>query len=71
MILILTMFMSSNCGAGTSICGYELQPSDTLNTAFVEVVAHDSTTHWYIRLYEGENWCYLHNRYEEVKSVRR
>ena len=69
--LILTISTSVDCGSGTSIFGYDLYNSDSSNTAFIEIIDQDSTSHWYFDLYEGENLCYKHNQYERVVRARR
>ena len=68
-VIIFLLFISTNlnCSSGWSVGGYELTPMDT-NTVFIEIVAKDSTMHWYAgKLYHGDNYCILHNRWEEVR----
>jgi hypothetical protein len=48
--------------------------SDTVNDyepiLFDDIVAVDSTSHQYISLEEGENWCWEHLLWEEVRINR-
>ena len=72
-LLFVLIAISSfiNC-KGSYFGGYSVNPDTTYNsTIFYEIYDQDSTIHWYVYMYEGENWCYRHNRYEEVKNVRR
>ena len=60
---------------GASIYGHQIIPdvnTENNSTVFYEIYDLDSTVHWFVHLYDGEIWCYYHNRYEMVKkSVRR
>ena len=68
MTFLLALFFLSNCHPGWSIGGYELTPSDTLNSVYIEIVAHDSTQHWYAdKVIHGDNWCLLHDQWEDVR----
>ena len=69
MIFLFGILMLISCSPGWSVAGYEISPSDTThNTVFIEIVSHDSTIHWYAgSLFHGENYCVLHNRWEEVR----
>jgi len=66
---LFLMFILTNCSPGWSIAGYEINPSDTTkNTVYIEIMAHDSTQHWYVdKIRHGDNWCFLHNQWEDVK----
>ena len=37
---------------------------------FDDIVAVDSTRHQYISITEGENWCWEHNQWEDVRINR-
>ena len=66
-IFLLFIITNLNCNSGWSVGGYELTPSDT-STIFIEIMAQDSTQHWYLKnIYNGSNWCYLHSSWEEVR----
>jgi len=44
--------------------------SDHNVSVFDDIVAvNDSTKHQYVNVREGENWCWLHNRWENVRIV--
>ena len=68
-IFLLNTFVHINCSSGWSVAGYELTPSDTTeNTAYIEIVAHDSTNHLYVdKVRHGDNWCFLHGQWEDVR----
>tara|TARA_R100000655_G_scaffold20448_1_gene42163 strand:- start:152 stop:394 length:243 start_codon:yes stop_codon:yes gene_type:complete len=57
------------CSQGWSVGGIQITPQDTVtNTAFVEIISHDSTQHWYAdKIYNGDNWCHLHDEWEYVE----
>ena len=65
--LLFTLTMTS-CSSGWSVANYELTPQDTtVNTVFMEITSSDSVVHWYSgRVYDGSNWCYRHDDWEEV-----
>ena len=69
MISLLSMLTVIGCSPGWRVAGYELNPKKEMtNTVFIEIVAHDSTMHWYAdKIYHGDNYCILHNKWEEVK----
>jgi len=72
-ILTLCLFAFNMGCRGSYISGYSLDP-DTTNhnsTIFSEITDSTGHVHWYVKLYDGEVWCYFHNRYEIVKRVRR
>lgn len=72
-LLMLSMFALNIGCKGSYIAGYSLDP-DTTNhnsTIFSEVTDSSGYVHWYVKIYDGELWCYFHNRYEMVKRVRR
>tara|TARA_R100000781_G_scaffold50157_1_gene33246 strand:- start:3763 stop:4008 length:246 start_codon:yes stop_codon:yes gene_type:complete len=68
-IYLASIFILASCSPGWRVAGYELNPSEEIvNTVFIEIVAHDSTMHWYANnLFHGENYCLLHNRWETVR----
>ena len=68
-IFLLNIFANLNCSPGWSVAGHELTPSDTTeNTVYIEIIAHDSTNHWYAdKVRHGDNWCFLHDQWEDVR----
>ena len=57
----------------SSVLSFTTTPTDgtrVTNTVFTEIVDQDSVYHWYYQITEGNNWCYLHNRSEDVRIVR-
>ena len=69
MIFLLLTLSSLNCSGGWSVAGWQISPSDS-NTVFIEIMGTDSVVHYYYdRLYPTQNWCWLHNQFEDVKRV--
>ena len=67
--ILLCIIMTGGCSHGWSVGSYQITPQDTVtNTAFVEIISHDSVQHWYAnKVYNGENWCHLHDEWEYVE----
>ena len=68
-ITILLLISFVGCSQGWSVAGVQITPQDTvINTAFIEIISHDSTQHWYAnKIYNGDNWCHLHDEWEYVE----
>ena len=58
------------CSQGWSVGGIQITPQDTvINTAFIEIMSHDSIQHWYEPSIEmGDNYCYKHHIWEDVRK---
>ena len=71
-ILSVVLFLN-NCSPGWSVAGYDLNPQDSTktNTVFTEIISQpDSLTHWYHpKIHHGDNWCYKHDTWENVKII--
>mgnify|MGYP003111719874 CR=1 FL=1 len=39
------------------------------STVYKEITAQDSTKHWFIDIRDGDNWCWKHNTWEDVRIV--
>ena len=73
-LLIIFILVGAFAGCrGASIAGYSIKPDTTKHnsTIFNEIQDQDSTIHWFTYFYDGELWCYYHNRYEMVRYARR
>ena len=70
--MLCVLLFSIGCN-GSYIAGYSLDPdtTDHNSTIFSEITDSTGHVHWYVKIYDGELWCYFHNRYEMVKRVRR
>ena len=72
-ILLLVMTLSS-CNGGWSVAGVGISPEDSLYTDFIVITDQDSSVHWYERMtidggiLVGENYCYRHNNWEDVRK---
>ena len=68
-IIFLFLINILGCSQGWSVAGVQITPQDTvINTAFIEIISHDSTQHWYTnKIYNGDNWCHLHDEWEYVE----
>ena len=59
--LIITLFL-------LTVAVFE--DDDKCPPEYKEVVcSKDSLRHWYIDPIEGENWCWRHNLYEDIRIV--
>jgi|TARA_R100001443_G_scaffold58514_1_gene69057 hypothetical protein len=58
-----------SCSQGWIVGSIPLTPQDTVtNTVFTEIVDADSVVHWFHgRISDYSNWCYKHQRLEEVE----
>ena len=73
-VLLITFLLSTslnlNCSNGWSVAGFELTPSDTTNTVFIEIMDTDSVMHYYhYKIYNTSNWCYLHQEFEDIYKL--
>ena len=68
-IIFLFLINILGCSQGWSVAGVQITPQNTvINTAFIEIISHDSTQHWYAnKIYNGDNWCHLHDEWEYVE----
>jgi len=71
-ILIRLMIFLSLTGCGNQgwiIANLPLAPEDSVsNSVFIEIMDADSVVHWFHgRISDASNWCYKHQRLEEVK----
>ena len=68
--LLLLNLINVSCSGGWSVGGYELTPADTTkNTVFIEIMDTDSVIHYYYDGIYETNWCWIHEKYEDVKKV--
>ena len=70
-IYLLSIFTHLNCSNGWSVVGLQLTPSDTTaHGALIEIIDVDGVLHYYHqRMYPTQNWCYLHQEFEDVKKA--
>lgn len=70
-ICLLSTSIHFNCSNGWSIAGVQLTPADTTNhTVFIEIVDTSNILHYYHKtLYATQNWCYLHQQFEDVTKA--
>jgi len=64
-IFIIIVFL------GTSLTLVQA-PSDgtyVANSVFDDIHDQDSTHHQYVQIREGDNWCWKHNQWENVRIV--
>ena len=68
-LMLITSFLG--CSQGWSVGGVALTPQDTVtNTVFIEVVGADSSIHYYHnRIYQSQNWCWIHHQFEDVQLI--
>ena len=69
MTFLLIILGIPNCNRGWIVGNIPLTPQDTVtNTVFIEIVDADSSVHWFHgSISNYSNWCYKHQRLEEVE----
>ena len=69
MTFLLIILGIPNCNRGWIVGNIPLTPQDTVtNTVFIEIVDADSIVHWFHgSISNYSNWCYKHQRWEEVE----
>ena len=69
-ILLMIFLLFTGCGnQGWIVANLPLAPEDSVsNSVFIEITDVDSVVHWFHgRISNTSNWCYKHQRLEEVK----
>ena len=67
---LLSIIIIQSCGSqGWIVASIPVTPQATVtNTVFIEIMDADSVVHWFHgRISDYDNWCYKHQRIEEVK----
>tara|TARA_R100000995_G_scaffold46482_1_gene21993 strand:- start:379 stop:645 length:267 start_codon:yes stop_codon:yes gene_type:complete len=65
--LIITSFYA--CSNGWSVANIEVTPSDSIDISYLIIVDQDSVSHWYEYDIEmGDNYCYKHHIWEDVRK---
>ena len=70
LVPLIISLLFTGCGSqGWVVANLPLDQEDThINTVFTEIVDADSVVHWFHgRISDDSNWCYKHQRLEEVK----
>jgi len=70
LVPLITFLLFTGCGSqGWVVANIPLDSEDTYtNTVFIEIVDADSVVHWFHgRISDYSNWCYKHQRLEEVE----
>jgi len=70
MLMILGIITTvSGCNSGLSVGGLEISPSDSVEISYLVIVDQDSSQHWYRQSIEiGDNYCYKHHSWEDVRK---
>ena len=74
LLMILGMITTvSGCKSGWIIGGLEVSPSDSVHIDYLVITDQDSTQHLYIPsigdgIVVGDNYCYKHNIWEDVRK---
>jgi hypothetical protein len=70
MLMILGIITTvSGCNSGLSVGGLEISPSDSVEISYLVIVDQDSSQHWYRPSIEtGDNYCYKHHSWEDVRK---
>jgi len=70
LVPLIISLLFTGCGSqGWVVANLPLDQEDThINTVFTEIVDADSVVHWFHgRISDYSNWCYKHQRLEEVE----
>jgi hypothetical protein len=70
LVPLIISLLFTGCGSqGWVVANIPLDSEDTFtNTVFTEIVDADSVVHWFHgRISDYSNWCYKHQRLEEVE----
>jgi len=70
LIRLMIFLLLTGCGnQGWIVANIPLAPEDSVsNSVFIEILDADSVVHWFHgRISDDSNWCYKHQRLEEVK----
>jgi len=69
-VIIFTIFILSACSGNSR----SISPEDTLYIDFMVITDQDSSQHWYQRtttqggILVGDNYCYKHHNWEDVRK---
>ena len=69
-VIIFAIFILSACSSNNR----SISPEDTLYIDFMVITDQDSSQHWYQRtttqggILVGENYCYRHHNWEDVRK---
>ena len=69
-VIIFTIFILSACSGNSR----SISPKDTLYIDFMVITDQDSSEHWYEitttqgGILVGDNYCYRHNNWEDVRK---
>ena len=68
-LLMIFLWFISCTNQGWIVANIPLAPEDSVsNSVFIEIMDADSSIHWFHgRISNHGNWCYKHQRLEEVK----
>ena len=71
LFLLLLVTSVTGCSShGWVIGGYEISPSDSAEVPYLVILDQDSVQHWYRPTIEiGDNYCYKHNLWEDVRKT--
>ena len=69
MLMILGIITTiSGCKGNWSVGGLQISPSDSVHIDYLVIVDQDSSQHWYEPSIEiGDNYCYKHHIWEDVR----
>ena len=74
LFILATITTISGCKSGWIIGGLDVSPSDSVNIDYLVITDQDSTQHLYIPsigdgIVVGDNYCYKHNIWEDVRKT--
>tara|TARA_R100000655_G_scaffold44023_1_gene80618 strand:- start:200 stop:466 length:267 start_codon:yes stop_codon:yes gene_type:complete len=66
--ILLVVMTFTGCRGGWAIAGLEINPSDSVEVSYLVIIDQDSSQHWYQPSIEiGDNYCYKHHIWEDVR----
>ena len=72
--VLMVVLSFSGCKAGWSIGNLDVSPSDSVHIDYLVITDQDSTQHLYRPsigdgILVGDNYCYKHNIWEDVRKI--
>jgi hypothetical protein len=74
LVIVLGAIILSACSDNLAVGNLNISPNDSLYIDFIVITDQDSSKHWYERtttkggILVGENYCYRHHNWEDVRK---
>ena len=76
LIILIIITTITGCNNGWSVGNLDISPSDSIHIDYLIITDQDSSQHWYVSntinngITVGENYCYRHNVWEDVRKKK-